>query len=51
MRLIMEKPFGVDLTSAQQLGADLGFLFDEKQLYRVDHFIGLEITQVGAMDF
>jgi glucose-6-phosphate 1-dehydrogenase len=39
-RIVVEKPFGHDLASAQQLNADLHALIDESQLYRIDHFLG-----------
>jgi glucose-6-phosphate 1-dehydrogenase len=39
-RVAVEKPFGHDLASARQLNAQLHELFDESQLYRIDHFLG-----------
>ncbi len=39
-RVIVEKPFGHDLRSAQQLAAQLHQYLDESQLYRIDHFLG-----------
>jgi glucose-6-phosphate 1-dehydrogenase len=39
-RVVVEKPFGHDLTSARQLNSDLHALIDESQLYRIDHFLG-----------
>jgi glucose-6-phosphate 1-dehydrogenase len=39
-RVIVEKPFGHDLRSAQQLAAELHQNLDESQLYRIDHFLG-----------
>jgi glucose-6-phosphate 1-dehydrogenase len=44
-RVIVEKPFGKDLDSAEQLSAQLGELFDEQQLYRIDHYLGKELVQ------
>ncbi len=41
-RIIMEKPFGVDLRSAQELNSQLHRVFDESQIYRIDHFLGKE---------
>ena len=41
-RIIMEKPFGVDLASAQSLNASLHEVFDERQIFRIDHFLGKE---------
>ncbi len=39
-RVVVEKPFGHDLASAQKLNAKLRALLEEKQLYRIDHFLG-----------
>jgi glucose-6-phosphate 1-dehydrogenase len=39
-RVIVEKPFGHDLTSAKALADDLHQYIDESQLYRIDHFLG-----------
>ena len=39
-RVVVEKPFGHDLTSAQELAADLHRYVTEPQLYRIDHFLG-----------
>ncbi|MEP7035779.1 MAG: glucose-6-phosphate dehydrogenase, partial [Actinomycetota bacterium] len=39
-RVVVEKPFGHDLESAQELNARLGALLEESQLYRIDHFLG-----------
>ena len=44
-RIIMEKPFGVDLASARRLNATLHELFDEAQIFRIDHFLGKEAAQ------
>ncbi|RZR80740.1 hypothetical protein BHM03_00006815 [Ensete ventricosum] len=44
-RIVVEKPFGKDLESAEDLSAQLGKLFDEKQLYRIDHYLGKELVQ------
>lgn len=40
LRVVLEKPFGHDLVSAQQLAADLGSFFREEEMYRVDHYLG-----------
>ncbi len=45
VRLVIEKPFGRDLPSAQQLDRDLHEVFDESQLYRIDHYLGKETVQ------
>jgi glucose-6-phosphate 1-dehydrogenase len=44
-RVIMEKPFGVDLESARRLNALLHRVFDESQVFRIDHFLGKEAVQ------
>ncbi|MRJ76327.1 glucose-6-phosphate dehydrogenase [Aeromicrobium sp. SMF47] len=41
-RIIMEKPFGTDLASAKALNAELHEVFDEEQIFRIDHFLGKE---------
>ncbi len=44
-RVIMEKPFGVDLESAVALNAQLHEVFAEEQIFRIDHFLGKEPAQ------
>jgi glucose-6-phosphate 1-dehydrogenase len=44
-RLIIEKPFGTDLRSAQNLNKNLLNYFREDQLYRIDHYLGKETVQ------
>jgi len=44
-RIVVEKPFGHDLKSAQELNTLLGSLFDEDQIYRIDHYLGKETVQ------
>jgi len=44
-RLIIEKPFGHDLESAQTLNLELGKVFREEQIYRIDHYLGKETVQ------
>jgi glucose-6-phosphate 1-dehydrogenase len=44
-RVVMEKPFGVDLESAVSLNARLHEVFDEGQIFRIDHFLGKEAAQ------
>ncbi len=39
-RVIVEKPFGTDLTSAQRLNGILLGTFDEKRIFRIDHYLG-----------
>ncbi|MBV9489827.1 MAG: glucose-6-phosphate dehydrogenase [Verrucomicrobia bacterium] len=44
-RVIVEKPFGHDLASARQLNRELTSVLDEKQIYRIDHYLGKETAQ------
>jgi glucose-6-phosphate 1-dehydrogenase len=44
-RIIVEKPFGTDLKSAQALNRELLAVFAEAQIYRIDHFLGKETVQ------
>ncbi|HTI15142.1 MAG TPA: glucose-6-phosphate dehydrogenase [Dictyobacter sp.] len=44
-RIIFEKPFGHDLKSAQELNAAVGKVFQENQIYRIDHYMGKETVQ------
>jgi glucose-6-phosphate 1-dehydrogenase len=44
-RIVIEKPFGHDLTSAHELNELLMSMFDEKQIYRIDHYLGKETVQ------
>ncbi len=44
-RVIIEKPFGHDLASAQELNSRLKQFFIEEQLYRIDHYLGKETVQ------
>jgi glucose-6-phosphate 1-dehydrogenase len=44
-RIIVEKPFGTDLASAQQLNKDVLAHWHEDQIYRVDHYLGKETVQ------
>ena len=44
-RLIIEKPFGYDLASAQKLNKEIGQHFQEHQIYRIDHYLGKETVQ------
>jgi glucose-6-phosphate 1-dehydrogenase len=45
VRLVVEKPFGRDLSSARQLDAALHNTFEEEQIYRIDHYLGKETVQ------
>jgi len=44
-RLIVEKPFGYDLESARNLNHNLHKYFEEKQIFRIDHYLGKETVQ------
>jgi len=44
-RIVMEKPFGVDLASAVSLNGKLHEVFAEEQIFRIDHFLGKEPAQ------
>ena len=44
-RVILEKPFGRDLPSAQALSATLHTVFDESSIFRIDHYLGKESVQ------
>ena len=44
-RIIIEKPFGRDLASAQALNAALAQAFEERQVFRIDHYLGKETVQ------
>ncbi|MEA2309660.1 MAG: glucose-6-phosphate 1-dehydrogenase [Thermoleophilaceae bacterium] len=45
VRMIVEKPFGTDLESALALNRELLSVFDEKQIFRIDHYLGKETVQ------
>ncbi|HEU5091017.1 MAG TPA: glucose-6-phosphate dehydrogenase, partial [Roseiflexaceae bacterium] len=45
VRIIVEKPFGRDLDSARALDAEVHQVFDESQVYRIDHYLGKETVQ------
>ncbi|MBO9477106.1 glucose-6-phosphate dehydrogenase [Shimia sp. R11_0] len=44
-RIVVEKPFGHDLETAQALNRELAQHFDESQIYRIDHYLGKETVQ------
>jgi glucose-6-phosphate 1-dehydrogenase len=44
-RIIIEKPFGHDLTSARELNVEVAKVFEEDQVYRIDHYLGKETVQ------
>ncbi|MEX8546190.1 MAG: glucose-6-phosphate dehydrogenase [Mucilaginibacter sp.] len=45
VRIVIEKPFGHDLESAKSLNQLLSRIFQEKQIYRIDHYLGKETVQ------
>jgi glucose-6-phosphate 1-dehydrogenase len=45
VRVIIEKPFGVDLESARELQATVSSAFRERQVFRIDHYLGKETVQ------
>jgi glucose-6-phosphate 1-dehydrogenase len=44
-RIVVEKPFGHDLASARELNVAIHKVFDESQVYRIDHYLGKETAQ------
>lgn len=44
-RVVIEKPFGRDLKSAELLNKQISKTFDEKDIYRIDHYLGKEMLQ------
>ncbi len=44
-RVVIEKPFGRDLETARELDRVIGQVFDERQVYRIDHYLGKETVQ------
>ncbi|MBI2405210.1 glucose-6-phosphate dehydrogenase, partial [Candidatus Gottesmanbacteria bacterium] len=44
-RVLIEKPFGRDLSTARSLDKLLASIFEEKQIYRIDHYLGKETVQ------
>ena len=52
VRIVIEKPFGYDLASARRLNAQLLEVFEEPQVFRIDHYLGKETVQnLMAMRF
>ena len=45
VRIIIEKPFGRDLASAKELNRQVLSVFDESQIYRIDHYLGKDTVQ------
>lgn len=44
-RLVIEKPFGYDLASAEKLNGQIREVFHEEEIYRIDHYLGKEMVQ------
>jgi glucose-6-phosphate 1-dehydrogenase len=44
-RLVIEKPFGYDLPSAENLNTEIRKVFNEEDIYRIDHYLGKEMVQ------
>jgi len=44
-RIVIEKPFGTDLKTAQELNVSVHRVFNEPQVYRIDHYLGKETVQ------
>ncbi|GLX01129.1 glucose-6-phosphate dehydrogenase [Microtetraspora sp. NBRC 16547] len=44
-RVVLEKPLGRDLVSAQAINDEVGAIFDERQIFRIDHYLGKETVQ------
>jgi glucose-6-phosphate 1-dehydrogenase len=45
IRVVIEKPFGHDLESARQLNDEVNKVFEENQIFRIDHYLGKETVQ------
>ena len=51
-RLVIEKPFGTDFETAQQLNSEIAAVFNEDQIFRIDHYLGKEMIQnISAVRF
>ncbi|KAJ2884544.1 Glucose-6-phosphate 1-dehydrogenase, partial [Coemansia aciculifera] len=44
-RVVIEKPFGHDLESSRELSREIGALFAEDEIYRIDHYLGKEMVK------
>jgi glucose-6-phosphate 1-dehydrogenase len=44
-RLVIEKPFGYNLETAEQLNSEINRVFREEEIYRIDHYLGKEMVQ------
>ena len=45
MRVVIEKPFGTTLAEARELNRQVLAVFDEQQVFRIDHYLGKETVQ------
>lgn len=51
-RVIIEKPFGTDYETARQLNEEIATVFNEEDIYRIDHYLGKEMVQnISAIRF
>eukprot|EP00186_Timspurckia_oligopyrenoides_P005049 CAMPEP_0182441528 /NCGR_PEP_ID=MMETSP1172-20130603/504_1 /TAXON_ID=708627 /ORGANISM="Timspurckia oligopyrenoides, Strain CCMP3278" /LENGTH=472 /DNA_ID=CAMNT_0024635877 /DNA_START=34 /DNA_END=1449 /DNA_ORIENTATION=- len=51
-RVVIEKPFGRDLSSFEELAAGMSELFTEEQMYRIDHYLGKEmVANIACLRF
>lgn len=51
-RVIIEKPFGTDFATAEALNKEITNVFDESEIYRIDHYLGKEMIQsISAVRF
>ena len=51
-RVIIEKPFGTDYQTAKKLNNEINEVFDESEIYRIDHYLGKEMIQsISAVRF
>ena len=44
-RVVLEKPIGTDLASAERINNEVGQVFEEKKIFRIDHYLGKETVQ------
>jgi glucose-6-phosphate 1-dehydrogenase len=44
-RVVLEKPLGFDLASATRINEEVGAIFEERQIFRIDHYLGKETVQ------
>jgi len=44
-KIIVEKPYGVNLSSAREMNGAIGRVFSEESIFRIDHYLGKETVQ------